>query len=43
MSESFVIFLGKLPDYPHSSIHDVQVDLNCMSELYRIYNGKESN
>jgi len=39
--KSFVIFLNKLPDYPKSSLNDVQVDINCLSELYKIYNGKE--
>jgi len=39
--KTFVIFLGKLPEYPKSSIHDVQVDLYCLQELYSIYNGKE--
>ena len=39
--KSFVIFLNKLPEYPKSSLHDVQVDINCLSELYKIYNGKE--
>ena len=39
--KSFVMFLNKLPEYPKSSLHDVQVDINCLSELYKIYNGKE--
>ena len=39
--KSFVIFLNKLPEYPKSTLHDVQVDINCLSELYKIYNGKE--
>jgi hypothetical protein len=41
--KSFIIFLGKLPEYPRSSIHDIQVDMQCLSELYRIYNEKGSN
>jgi len=40
-TKSFIIFLGKLPEYPKSSIHDIQVDLNCLSQLYQIYNGSE--
>ena len=36
--KTFIIFLGKLPEYPKCYIHDVQVDLNCLSELYKIYN-----
>ena len=39
--KSFIIFLGRLPEYPKSDIHDIQDDINCLSELYRIYNGKE--
>jgi len=41
--KTFIIFLGKLPDYPKCYIHDIQVDINCLSELYKIYNGKEEN
>ena len=40
--KAFIIFLNKLPEYPQSEIHDIQVDLDCMKELYKIYNnGKE--
>lgn len=39
--KTFIVFLGRLPEYPKSNIHDIQVDLNCMKELYRIYNGSE--
>ena len=39
--KTFVMFLGKLPDYPKSKIHDIQVDLVCLSELYKIYNEEE--
>ena len=39
--KSFILFLNKLPEYPKSSIHNIQVDNNCLSELYKIYNGKE--
>ena len=39
--KSFIIFLGRLPEYPHSDIHDIQVDMLCLTELYKIYNGKQ--
>lgn len=39
--KSFIIFLNRLPEYPKSSIHDIQVDLYCLTELNKIYNGKE--
>jgi hypothetical protein len=41
--KSFIIFLNRLPEYPQSSIHDIQVDVNCLKELYKIYNGKEDS
>ena len=41
--KSFIIFLGRLPEYPKSNIHDIPVDVYCLSELYKIYNGKEKN
>ena len=39
--KSFIIFLNKLPEYPKTSIHNIPVDLHSLSELYKIYNGKE--
>ena len=37
----FIMFLGKFPEYPKSDIHNIQVDINCLSQLYSIYNAKE--
>ena len=39
--KTFVVFLDKLPEYPHCFIHDVEIDEYCLSELVRIYDGKE--
>ena len=39
--KSFIIFLDRLPEYPKSNLHDIQIDNNCLSQLYKIYNGKE--
>ena len=39
--KTFVIFLNKLPDYPHCYIHDIEVDAFASKELQDIYNGKE--
>ena len=41
--KSFIVFLGRFPEYPHSDIHDIQVDMLCLTELYKIYNEKQSN
>jgi len=35
--KSFVIFLNRLPEYPKSGLHDIQVDIYCLSKLYKIY------
>ena len=39
--KTFVLFLNKLPDYPHCFIHDVEVDAFSSQELQDILNGKE--
>ena len=35
--KSFIMFLNKLPEYPKTYMHDIQVDINCLSQLYEIY------
>ena len=35
--KTFIMFLNKMPEYPPSGIHNIQPDLNCLSELYSIY------
>ena len=39
--KTFIMFLGKLPDYPKSSMHNIQPDLYCLQELYKIYNEED--
>ena len=39
--KTFIMFLGKLPEYPKSSMHDIQPDLFCLQELYKIYNEED--
>jgi len=36
--KSFVVFLDKLPDYPHTYIHDLIIDNNCMEKLISFHN-----
>jgi hypothetical protein len=38
--KTFVIFLDKLPEYPHCYIHDVEIDDYCLSQLNGIQDGK---
>lgn len=35
--KSFIIFLGRLPEYPRSQLHNINVDLNCLKELQKVY------
>lgn len=38
--KTFVMFLGKLPEYPKCYIHDIKVDLDCLKELQQIFHGQ---
>ena len=35
--KSFIMFLCKFPEYPKTDLHDIQVDLYCLQQLYTIY------
>lgn len=39
--KTFILFLGKLPEYPKCYIHDIPVDINCLAELQKIFNGQQ--
>jgi len=41
--KTFIMFLGKLPEYPKSAMHDIQPDLYCLQELYKIYKNEEED
>ena len=42
--KAFIMFLNKLPEHPKTYMHDIQVDINCLSQLYTIYKeGDEKN
>mgnify|MGYP003113710358 FL=1 len=34
--KSFMMFLGKVPEYPKSVIHDIHPDVDCLLELQNI-------
>jgi len=36
--KTFIMFLNKLPQYPKCYLHDIPVDIFCLSELQKIYN-----
>ncbi len=35
--KTFLLFLNRLPDYPKTSIHDIEIDPVCMNQLQKIY------
>jgi len=39
--KSFVVFLNRLPEYPHCYIHDIDLDDNCIELLNRAVNEKD--
>lgn len=41
--KTFILFLNRLPQYPKCYIHDIPVDLNCLSQLQKIYKKDEQD
>ena len=39
--KSFIIFLGKFPEYPKSQLHEIKIDLNCYKELCKVYHEQQ--
>jgi len=37
--KTFVVFLDKLPEYPRSYIHEIEIDQKCLDSLNGISNG----
>jgi len=31
--KAFIVYLGRLPEYPKGQIHDIYVDIDCLKEL----------
>jgi len=41
--KTFIVFLGKLPEYPKCYIHDIEMDDMCVKELQKVFDGKEKS
>jgi hypothetical protein len=41
--KTFIVFLGKLPEYPKCYIHDIVMDDVCVKELQKVFDGKEKS
>lgn len=39
ITKTFIVFLNRLPEYPHCYIHDIPIDQRCMSELEGVSDG----
>lgn len=39
--KTFIVFLNKLPDFPHCQIHDLPLDDYCLEQIKKIQNGKD--
>jgi len=36
--KTFVVFLDKLPEFPHTYVHDLKIDDFCLTELISFHN-----
>lgn len=34
--KTFVVYLGRLPEYPRSALHDIPIDTHCLEDLDQI-------
>lgn len=41
--KTFILFLNRLPEHPKTYIHDITVDLNCLTQLQKIFNKNEQD
>lgn len=39
VTKTFIVFLNRLPEYPRTVIHDIEMDQNCLEELKKATNG----
>lgn len=39
VTKTFIVFLNRLPEYPRTAIHDIEMDQNCLEELKKATNG----
>lgn len=40
--KTFIIFLNRMPEYPKTYIHDIPVDISCLSELRKVYTNEKN-
>ena len=42
-TKTFIVFLDRLPEYPHTYIHDIPMDEGCLKELKGVTDGSEED
>ncbi len=42
-TKTFIVFLDRLPEYPHTWIHDIPMDGRCLKELQGVTDESESD
>jgi len=43
ITKTFILFLNKFPEYPKCYFHDIQIDIECLSNLQKIYKKNEES
>jgi hypothetical protein len=36
VAKTFMVFLQRFPEYPKSILHDIEIDIECMSQLQKL-------
>lgn len=39
VTKTFIVFLNRLPEFPKTIIHDIEMDQKCLEELKRVTHG----
>ena len=40
--KTFILFMSRLPEYPKCYLHDIPIDIECLSQLQKIYKKDET-
>jgi len=43
VTKTFILFLNRFPQYPKCYFHDIPIDIECLSELQKIYKKDEES
>jgi hypothetical protein len=43
ITKTFILFLNRFPEYPKCYFHSIQIDIECLSKLQKIYKKDEES